>query len=180
MRARSSIIVAAVAALVATIPAHAATPTLDGKKTKTLTFKDVVTTPQDNDKDFASTTSTDRTQCSEPRCSKFTFVYKPAKGVKAGAFSVRIAWTYPVEDFDLYVVQDHSGAVAKCAAAAGTSEVAVVTDPLPGHHYTVVIDHYRALPDTVTATVTFPAKAKVATTVPTTAEKLEPVNCGIS
>lgn len=179
MRARSSIVVAAAVAVVAAIPAHASTPTLDGKKTKVLTFKDVVSAPQDHDSDIVS--SADRTACSPPRCARFTFVYKPAKHVRKGPFSVRIAWTVPVEDYDLYVVQDNGGAVAQCGAGAGTSETAVVTDPLPGHRYTVVIDHFRAVPDTVTATVTFPAKAKVATTVPGAADdKVEPVNCGIS
>jgi hypothetical protein len=179
MRARGPVVVAALAALIAAVPAHAATKTLDGKRTKTLTFKDLISAPQDHDTDTVSTA--DRTVCSEPRCSKFTFLYKPAKGVKRGAFSVRIAWTYPVEDFDLYVVQDNGGAVAQCGAGAGTSEVAVVPQPLPGHRYTVVVDHYRALPDTVTATVTFPAKNRVATTVPAAADdKVEPINCGIS
>jgi len=179
MRARVPVVVAALAALLAAIPANAATKTLDGKKTKTLTFKDVIAAPQDHDSDFVLGTS-DRTQCSPPRCSKFSFVYKPAKGVKKGPFSVRIAWTFPVEDFDLYVVQDNGGTVAQCGASAGTSEVAVVPQPLAGHKYTIVIDHYRALPDTVTATATFPAANKVATTVPTSTEKVEPINCGIS
>jgi hypothetical protein len=179
MRARSSIIIAAAAAVLATIPAHATTQTLDGKKTKSLTFKDVISAPQDHDSDIAS--SADRTQCSPPRCSKFTFVYKPAKGVKRGPFSVRIAWTIPVEDFDLYVTQDNGGAVAQCGAGAGTSETAVVASPLPGHRYTVVIDHFRALVDTVTATVTFPAQAKVATYAPGAVDdKVEPINCGLS
>ena len=182
MRYRPILAAAAAAALVATMPAHAAgIKTLDGKKVKSLTFKDVVASPSDNDADFA-TGSSDRTVCSPPRCSKFTFLFKPAKGVKYGAFSARIAWTYPVEDYDLYVVQDNAGAVAQCGAAAGTSEVAVVSDPVPGHKYTIVIDHYRTLPDTVTATVTFPATNKVATTVPATVESksIEPINCGIS
>lgn len=179
MRARGPVVIAALAALLAAVPAHAATKTLDGKKTKTLTFKDVISAPQDHDSDFVLGTS-DRTQCSTPRCSKFTFVYKPAKGVKRGPFSARISWTFPVEDFDLYVVQDNGGTVGQCGASAGTSEVVVVPQPLPGHRYTIVIDHYRALPDTVTATVSFPAKDKVVTTVPTAAEKVEPINCGIS
>jgi len=48
MRARNTIVLAAAAALLAAVPAHAGTPTLDGKKTKTLTFSGA-TTPQDND-----------------------------------------------------------------------------------------------------------------------------------
>lgn len=180
MRYRPIFAAAAAAALVATLPAHAsAVKTLDGKKVKSLTFKDVVASPSDNDADYATNTG-DRTLCSPPRCSKFTFLFKPAKGVKYGAFSARISWTYPVEDYDLYIVQDNAGQIATCGAAAGTSEAVVVSDPVPGHKYTVVIDHYRTLPDTVTATVNFPATDKIASTVPTSAEKVEPINCGIS
>jgi hypothetical protein len=183
MRYRPILAVAAAAALVATLPAHAGgIKTLDGKKVKSLTFSDVVSAPQDNDKDFASTSSSDRTVCTPPRCSKFTFLFKPAKGVKYGAFSAKITWTYPVEDYDLYIVQDNAGDVGHCGAGAGTSEVVVISDPMPGHKYTVVIDHYRAVPDTVTATVTFPAASKVATAVPDSVDSksIEPIDCGIS
>ena len=180
MRHRMIVAATAAAALAATLPAHAAAPkTLDGKKVKTLTFKDVVAAPSDNDSDFVTSTG-DRTVCAPPRCSKFTFLYKPAKGVKPGPFSARISWTFPVEDYDLYIVQDNAGNIGQCGAAAGTSEVVVITDPVPGHKYTVVIDHYRTVPDTVTATVSFPATDKVATTVPKSAEGVEPINCGIS
>jgi hypothetical protein len=183
MRVRPFLAVAAAAALVATMPAHAKGPSykvLDGKKIKTLSFSDKITTPQDNDKDAASTSSSDRSFCSAPRCSRFTFIYKPAKGVRSGAFSAKITWSYPAEDYDLYIAQDNIGDVGHCGAGAGTSEVVVISNPLPGHRYTVVIDHYRAIPDTVTATVSFPAKDKVATTAPAAAEKFEAVNCGIS
>jgi hypothetical protein len=179
MRARIPVIVAATAALLAAVPANAATKTLDGKKTKVLTYKDVVSKTQDNDKDIAS--SSDRTACAAPRCARFTFRYLPAKGVRKGPFSVRIAWTLPVEDYDLYVVQDNAGEVAQCGGGAGTSETAVVDAPVPGHRYTVIVDHFRALPDTVKVTVAFPATAKVATTVPSNLDdKVEPINCGIS
>jgi hypothetical protein len=179
MRARIPVIVAAAAALLAAIPANAATKTLDGKKTKVLTFKDVVAKAQDNDRDVVS--AADRTSCAAPRCARFTFRYLPAKGVRKGPFSVRIAWTLPVEDYDLYVVQDNAGEVAQCGAGAGTSETAVIPTPVPGHRYTVIVDHFRALPDTVTVNVAFPATAKVATAVPSNVDdKVEPINCGIS
>ena len=181
MRYRMIVAATVAAALAATMPAHAAgIKTLDGKKVKSLTFKDVVAAPSDNDADFVTSTG-DRTVCAPPRCAKFTFLYKPAKGVKTGPFSARISWTFPVEDYDLYIVQDNAGDVGHCGAAAGTSEVVVITDPVPGHKYTVVIDHYRTVPDTVTATVHFPATDKVATTVPQNIDSAEePVNCGIS
>jgi hypothetical protein len=180
MRIRPILAAMGAAVLVAALPAHAAAPkTLDGKKIKVLTFKDVVTAPQDNDKDIAS--SGDRTLCAPPRCARFTFLYKPAKGVKLGAFSAKITWTLPVEDYDLYIVQDNAGDVGHCGAGAGTSETVYIADPVPGHKYTVVIDHYRAAPDTVNATVTFPAQNKVVTTVPSTVDgAFEPIDCAIS
>src|SRR5438067_7021927 len=143
MRVRPFLAVAAAAALVATMPAHAKGPSykvLDGKSVKTLSFSDTITAPQDNDKDFASTAKVDRSFCSPPRCARYTFIYKPAKGVRAGAFSVKITWSYPIEDYDLYVAQDSIGKVAECGAGVGTSEVVIVDNPLKGHRYTVVID----------------------------------------
>src|SRR5262245_37333018 len=178
MRVRPFLAAAAAAVLAATVPAHAATPTLDGKKTKTLTFKDVTTTPQDNDKDFASLSSGDRTQCAQPRCAKFTFLYKPAKGVKNARMSVRISWTYPVEDYDLYVNQDNAGTVGNCGAFAGTSELVIIDQPAPGHKYTIVIDHYRSIPDTVTATVQYASKVQEPTTVPGAVDSKQGENCG--
>ena len=181
MRVRPFLAVAAAAALVATMPAHAKAPsykTIDGKKVKTLTFTDATTAPQDHDQDFVAGSS-DRTDCSQPRCAKFTFVYKPAKGVRNAPFSVKIAWTYPAEDYDLYVVQDNAGTVASCGAFEGNSEVAIVTAPAPGHKYTIVIDHYRSVPDTVTATVKFPTTEKVATTVPSAVDSKQTANCGL-
>jgi len=43
--------------------------------------------------------------------------------------------------------------------------------------YTVVIDEFRAAPDTVTGSVTFPAKDQVSNTVPSLPGEL--VNCGL-
>lgn len=178
MRYRPAMIVAATAAVLAALPAHAAgMKTLDGKTTKAVTFADKVTAPQDNDADFVALASGDRTRCAEPRCSKFPFKFAPAKGIKTRTFSVRISWTYPVEDYDLYVVQDNGGAVGQCAAGAGTSETAVVTG-IPGHTYTVVVDHYRSVPDTVKVSVTFPAKNSVTKVVGNPGG--QPVDCGLS
>lgn len=185
MRYRPLMAVAATAALIATLPAHAGgMKTLNGKTTKTLTFADKITAPQDNDADIASLANSDRTQCAEPRCSKFSFRYAPAKGVKPGPFSVKISWTYPVEDYDLYVVQKNAGTVGQCGAGAGTSEVVVIAKPLPKHIYTIVVDHYRAVPDTVSVDVRFPTTQKIATTVPSAVESnpvfAEPWNCALS
>jgi hypothetical protein len=180
MRHRPAMIVAAAAAALAALPAYAAgMKTLDGKATKSLAFADKISAAQDNDADIASTS--DRTRCSEPRCSKFSFRYAPAKGIKAGALSVKISWTFPVEDYDLYVVQDNAGTVGKCGAGAGTSEAVVIDKPVPGHVYTVVVDHYRAIPDTVAVKVQFPTTQKIMAIAPSAVENnVEPVNCGIS
>jgi hypothetical protein len=159
---RSLVTIAAAAAVIGALPAHAGgIKTLDGKKVKALTFADKVASPQDNDQDLVSLTDSDRTRCSPPRCAKFAFRFAPAKGVKSRNFSVKITWTYPVEDYDLYVVQNKAGTVGQCAAGAGTSETVVVNGAVPRRVYTVVVDHYRTLPDTVDVSVTFPAKDSV-------------------
>lgn len=167
MRVRLLVTAAAAAVLAATIPAHAAkTPVLDGKKVKTLTFKGT-TTPQTNDQDLVTDFASagpltarpdDYMHCAAPRCFTWKFVYNPAKGVKAGPISVRIAWTYPVEDFDLYLFDSKYGDVGHCGASAGTNETLTIDPPARGHTYLVVVDQYRAVPDTVTATVKFPAE----------------------
>jgi len=185
MRYRPMMTLAATAAVIAAMPAHAAgVKTLDGKKVKTLTFADKITSPQENDKDFVALSASDRTACAEPRCTKFSFRYLPAKGVKRGPFSVKISWSNPAEDYDLYVVQDNGGTVGQCGAGAGTSEAVVIAKPLPKHVYTIVVDHYRALPDTVAVNVQFPTQLKIATTVPSPVENnrvfAEPWNCALS
>lgn len=178
MRYRPLMAVAAVAAVVATLPAHAAgMKTLDGKKVKSLSFADKITSPQDNDKDIASLSASDRTVCKEPRCSKFNFRFAPAKSVKSRSFSVKISWTIPGQDYDLYVVQARGGTVGQCAAGAGMSETVVVTGALPKHVYTVVVDHYRALPDTVSVSVNFPATDSV--TKVSGDPRGQPVDCGL-
>ena len=188
MRYRPILAAAAAAAVALSLPAHAATKTLDGKKTKSLTFA-LQSSPQSNDGNLATdftddvkTTSASRPNmgdCPESRCLSYSFVYKPAKGVKKGPFSVKISWTIPGQDYDLYVVQ--SGAdVGHCGASAGTSETVVIPFPSPKKVYTVVIDQYRALPDTVTGTVSFPATDEVGSSVPGNPDGAGlPVNCGL-
>lgn len=189
MRNRPILAAAAAAALALSWPAHAAsTKTLDGKKTKSLTFS-LTSSPQTNDTnlvtdftDLAKTTPVSRpdiASCPASRCLSYSFVYKPAKGVKKGPFSVKIAWTLPGQDYDLYVLQD-GGDVGHCGASAGTSETVVVPFPVAKKTYTVVVDQYRALPDTVKGTVAFPATDKPATTVPGNVDSVFlPVNCGL-
>jgi hypothetical protein len=190
MRVRPLIAAAAAAVIAATVPAHASMPTLDGKKTKTLTFKGT-TTPQSNDIDLVTDNASagptpvrpdDYMHCPASRCMTWKFLYKPAKGVRSGPISVKISWTYPVEDFDLYTFDSKLGDSGYCGASAGTSETVTIDPPVPGHTYYIVADQYRSIPDTVTATVKFPA-AKFTSQVPGGAPNSEagfPVACGLN
>ncbi|MDQ1696345.1 MAG: hypothetical protein QOJ03_1698 [Frankiaceae bacterium] len=170
--------------------ATAATKTLDGKTTKAITFA-AKSSPQDNDSNFATdfsdlakTTSisrpADMAKCPKTRCLFYSFMYKPAKGVKRGPLSVKISWTIPGQDYDLYVFQS-GGDVGHCRASAGTSEVVVVDVARPGKAVKVVIDRYRSVPDTVTGKISFPAKDSVGTTAPSQPDNAGvPTNCGLS
>jgi hypothetical protein len=181
---------AAAAVAVAAVPSSAAgAKVLDGKKTKTLSFS-LASSPQDNDANLVTdltdlvasspVSRPDMGSCPASRCLSYKFVYKPAKGVKPGPFSVKIAWTIPGQDYDLYVIQD-GGDVGHCGASAGTSEVVDITTPIKGKTYTVVVDQYRAAPDTITGKVAFPATDKVGSSAPSTADDNGlPVNCGLS
>ena len=191
MRYRPMMALAATAAVIAALPAHAAgVKTLDGKKTKVLTFSGTGS-PQDNDANLiadqggpnapgSNPRPTDYGHCAKSRCLTWSFVYKPAKGVKRGPFSARIDWTLPGQDYDIYVIDKKAGDVGHCGASAGQSEYVTVTTPVPGHTYMIVVDEYRAVPDTVKATVSFPAKhyAPVAP-VPDTVV-IVPFACGLS
>jgi hypothetical protein len=181
---------AAAAVAVAALPSQAAgAKVLDGKKTKALTFS-LASSPHSNDVNLVTDVTDlaapspvsrpDMANCPASRCLSYTFVYKPAKGVRRGPFSVKISWTIPGQDYDLYVFQD-GGDVGHCGASAGTSEVVDITTPVKGKTYKVVIDQYRAGPDTVTGKVAFPATDKVGSTAPSTADDAGlPVNCGLS
>ena len=170
-------------ALALTHAAQAGTPTLDGKKTKTLktTF-----TPkaQDHDADLVtgSLGSGDRVNCAPDRCGTLPFTYQPAKGVR-GDLVFTISWGTPGDDFDLYVVEyakDGSRSqVATCGATAGLSEKVVVagSDLRPGKKYALLVDYYRVTSDKVTGTVTFPGTASVRS-LPTDAAANE--GCGLS
>ena len=190
MRARNSLVLAAAAALLAALPAHAATPKLDGKKTKVLTFSGS-STPQDNDANLiadqggpnapgSNPRPGDYAKCPTARCLTWSFVYKPAKGVKRGPFSAKLSWNLPGQDYDLYVLDAKYGDVGHCGASAGQAEFVTVDTPVPGHKYLVVVDEYRALPDTVSVTVSFPAVPfKAATPVAPSTVVIVPFACGV-
>lgn len=87
-------------------------PVLDGKQTKSLQ----ITAQggfQDNDKETVTSLikTPDRLACTAPRCTKLTFTYLPAPGVK-GDLMFTATWANPASDIDLYV-----GAVGKDGSA---------------------------------------------------------------
>lgn len=177
MRNRLALVAVAALAGIAAVPAHAGgTPKLDGKKVTSLSFTDAATM-QDNDSHLA-TGAPDFTTCGAPECFRYSFVYKPAKGVAPGPVSVKITWGTPGQDYDLYVY-DGSAEAAHCGAAAGTGEVVVIDAPVAKHTYTVIVDNYRSAGDNVKGTVTFPAKDKVPGTIPAV-DNLNPTNCGLA
>jgi hypothetical protein len=169
--------------------AQAATPTLDGKKVKTLTLTAAVGA-QSHDSDLATDLaknplggSPDRARCTAPRCSALTFVYKPAKGV-TGDVGFKLSWGTPASDFDLYVAEVVRGertTIASCGTSGGTSETVIVpaSDLKAGHTYALVADHYRSAADKITSTVTFPNTFSVKTTAPAALEAYQKVNCGL-
>jgi hypothetical protein len=191
MRYRPLVTVAAAAALFAALPAHAGgVKTLDGKKTTSLAFS-LASSPQDNDLNTVADvpnqvgvkTPFDRPDighCPKTECLSYSFKYKPAKGVKPGPFSVKITWTIPGQDYDLYIVQNGAD-IGHCGASGGTSEVVVIPTPTKNKVYTVVIHEYRAAPDTVKGTISFPAKDQVANgPAPGAFDSIIPTNCGLS
>lgn len=177
------------AALVVTVTAaHAATPVLDGKKLKTLSLT-ATAAVQDHDVESLvqlakdPLASPDLAQCAAPSCADLTFVYKPAKGVKADT-GFSLSWTTPADDMDLYVaevVKGERSTVASCGGATGTSEKVVVPygTLVSGHTYALVAYFYRSTGDTVKAQVSFPSTVAVKTTVPAGADKFGPVDCNL-
>jgi hypothetical protein len=185
---RPLVTIAAIAAAALALPDHAGgVKTLDGKKTKALTFS-LSSSPQTNDTNLVTDQVPTATPISRPdniakcpktRCLFYSFKFKPAKGVKNGPFSAKISWTIPGQDYDLYVVENGAD-VGHCGASAGTSETVIIPAPTKGKVYTIVVDEYRALPDTVSGTVTFPTKATIPNTVPALDGAGLPTNCGLS
>jgi len=122
----------------------------------------------------------DYAHCPASRCLTWSFIYKPAKGVKRGPFSAKLTWTAPVEDFDLYILDAKYGDVGHCGASAGSAEYVSVDTPVPGHKYLVVVDEYRSIPDTVHVTVSFPgAPFKAQTPVAPNTVVIFPFACGV-
>jgi hypothetical protein len=164
--------------------AEAATPVLDGKKVKTLTAS---YTPEAQTNDAALLTGvldgTERVDCVAPRCSRLTFTYQPAKGVK-GNLSFKTTWSLPVEDMDLYVAEiDKKGfatEIAHCGSSVGVQEQIILPSSAfkAGKTYALITDFYRASGQKVTSTVSFPGSGTIKQTVPANVDELLLVNCG--
>lgn len=165
--------------------AEAATPTLDGKKVKTLTAS-YTPSVQSHDADLVTSIAggPERVECVAPRCARLTFRYAPAKGVKGDVF-FKTTWSAAVEDMDLYVAEiDKKGfatEIAHCGASVGTQEQIVLpsTTFKPGKTYALITDFYRAGGQKVTSTVSFPGTGPVKATIPADADTFANANCGL-
>lgn len=175
MRSRLLLASALVGALaVTTTGAHAATPTLDGKKVKKLTLT-ASGGLQDHDETNVTEAldAPDRADCTAPRCAKLKFVWKPAKGVK-GNVMFTITWSNPLSDYDLYVAEvarDGSTSTLEgqvCGSIGSTGEKVYVTKDKfkPGKTYAMVVDFYRSVNDTVKGTVAMGVASTITHTVP--------------
>jgi hypothetical protein len=173
-----------------TAGADAASPVLDGKKTKVLTMT-AVAGPQAHDADLpdADLEFPDRLNCDKATCAALDFVYKPAKGVKPVGLAFEASWSTPAAvDIDLYV-----GAVDKygdateiegghCGAGYGTHERVWLgkANFKPGKTYRVVAYFYRTANETVKTQVIFNGSNRIPATVPSEADGVVyPINCGL-
>ena len=181
MRVRVLVAAVLAAAVAISLPAQAAPKTLDGKKVKKIAFK-ATPTPQAHDEEFVtgSLGGPDRVRCKPPRCVRVDFVFKPAKGV-TGDLVFRIAAANPTTDADLYVIDSKYNTIAQCGAFAGNEAFKVPGKRFKtGKTYTVVVDFYRVISDTITGSIEFPAKytSKAPAQAGTVDSTGIPVSCG--
>jgi hypothetical protein len=179
--------VAAGLALSATGADAAPVPTLDGKKTKTISFT-AVGAPQANDVPATvnDLNGVERVYCEPPLCAYKDFVFKPAKGVKAVGLAFESSWTTPVGvDIDLYVAAlDRHGDpsdIGHCGASYCTHEQVylLANNFKPGKKYRMIAYFYRTANETVTTKVTFNGADTIPTTVPSEVDSNVYVNCGL-
>lgn len=167
---------AALLTCLATLPASgAATPVLDGKARKEHKFTLAVADPQqhllaetvENEVDTSPETTG---ECVAPRCYAVPFLVRPARGVNPKApVSVRIAWTLPTTRLWL-MVQDVTkktpvtkGQCFSFYVTGGTSAVVRISSLKPERKYAVWVTVQQLVaPDTVTGSISFPAKHAVA------------------
>ncbi len=161
--------------------ASAATPTLDGTKTKVLEVTGMGGV-QDHDENLVALDSPDVVNCTPAECSVITFVYKPGKGVQ-GDLMMSAAWTNPASDMDLYFAEVNKDGsrteIGHCASAGGPSEKFFVgaADLKSGKTYAVVTSYFRSLNETVNTKVEIAVPNSTKTTVPAAADEFAAVNC---
>lgn len=163
--------------------AQAASPTIDGKKVKTISIT-ANGGAQSNDKDQASLTSPDRLACAAPRCAKLTFTYAPAKGLSNGDLMFTATWTNPASDIDLYIGEldkkGNASDIGHCGGTGTTSEKVFVpkSSLKAGHKYVMVVDFFRSVNETATGKVEIGVPNSIKSTVPAAADgAVFPVNC---
>lgn len=163
--------------------AQAASPTIDGKKVKTLSLT-ANGGVQSNDKDQASLDTPDRLACVAPRCAKLAFTYAPAKGLANGDLMFTASWTNPASDIDLYVGEldkrGNASEIGRCGGVAGTTEKVFLpkSSLKPGRRYVLVVDFYRSVNETATGKVEIGVPSTLKSTVPAAADAaVFPVNC---
>ncbi len=163
--------------------AQAATPTLDGKKVKSLSLT-ASGGAQSNDKDQVALESSDRLACAAPRCAKLTFTYAPAKGLSNADLMFTATWANPASDIDLYVGElDKRGNatdIGHCGGTGTTSEKVFIPKSAlkAGKTYVVVVDFFRSVNETATGKVEIGVPNSIKSTVPAAVDAaLFPVNC---
>jgi len=58
-----------------------------------------------------------------------------------GAAAVRVEWTNPENDWDVYILDDRGSLVSQAASYGETFEEATLLDPLPGTYRVVVVNY---------------------------------------
>ena len=155
---RRSLLVAAAAALALAAPhASAGDPVLDGKKVKNLNVTQEAPTDAVG---VADPSSADVAKCAPPRCARVTFVYKPAKGVKAPVSVSHKQFYIASTDTDLYLLQG-STVVAACTGIVSNARyLQVAPEALkPGTTYTAVMYYSHSTGETTRMDVNMPGIA---------------------
>lgn len=130
-------------------------PVLDGKKVTHLEVK--AETPRDA-VGVEDPAAADVVACEEPRCTRITFVYQPAKGVKAPLSVSHKQFYIGTTDTDLYLVKGKE-VIASCTGYVSNARyLQVPPDVLkPGSTYSAVMYYSHSAGETVTMEVDFPA-----------------------
>lgn len=154
---RVVVALALVTAAAAAPQAVAGPPVLDGKAIKNLRI--VAEAPPGAA--AVDPTPEQVASCAAPACARITFVYKPAKGLKAQTLSVseRNFWAV-AGDEDLYLMQGTT-VVASCTGTASNARhLSVPTSLLkPGTTYAAVMYFSHEIGESTSMDVDLPGKA---------------------